>query len=306
MIQHGASNGATDHARRIPALGTRRAGAGDQHPVDRQSVVSRMERQPGQQRDRAGIERVAAQLVARKGRPLEQPHPQPGARQHYCRDRARGAAAHHDHVVHWRHRVKSQAPSSKSQPLPSSKSQTSPNAQIPNTPKSQITANSQIPTLPELPRPALEDCVWTFGWTWRFWALGLRVIWDLEVGSGWDLDLGSWDLTTLAQHHRAVLRPEPQAVAEHRARRGGTADRRDQVEAAVGIGRLEVDRRRQVVVGQREADATIPDAPLAPWGWPIIDLVDEPGTRPRARAEQLAHAARLDRVVEHGRRAVDS
>ena len=75
------------------------AGTGDQHPLDRQAVVSRMERQPGQQGDRAGIERVAAQLVARKGRPLEQPHPQPGARQHDCGDAAGGSAADDDHVV---------------------------------------------------------------------------------------------------------------------------------------------------------------------------------------------------------------
>ncbi len=35
------------------------------------------------------------------------------------------------------------------------------------------------------------------------------------------------------------------------------------------------------------AAVTIPAAPLAPWGWPIIDLTDEPASRSAWPAEHL-------------------
>ena len=66
---------------------------------------------------------------------------------------------------------------------------------------------------------------------------------------------------------------------------------------------------RLIVGGSRPRDiasavATTPAAPLAPCGWPIIDFVDEPGTRSAMRAEDAPDAARLDGVVQLRRGAV--
>ena len=67
---------------------------------------------------------------------------------------------------------------------------------------------------------------------------------------------------------------------------------------------------RWLIVGGRNprdiasAAVTTPAAPLAPCGWPIIDFTDDPASAIGVVAEHLPHAARLDRVVQHRRRAV--
>src|SRR6266851_1499611 len=65
-------------------------------------------------------------------------------------------------------------------------------------------------------------------------------------------------------------------------------------------------RSRWLIVGGRKpresasAAVTIPAAPLAPCGWPIIDLVDEPGTAsappPNSRRTQRDSTASLRTV----------
>ncbi len=65
-----------------------------------------------------------------------------------------------------------------------------------------------------------------------------------------------------------------------------------------------------LMVGGRNASrianaaVTMPAAPLAPCGWPIIDFVEDPATRSALATEELADAARLDGVVQDRRRPV--
>ena len=99
LIEVQTANRTADHARRIPAPGLRTARPGDEHAANRQSVVSRMKSQPRERGEGARVERVATQLLAGKRRAVEQPDPQPGAREHNRRDTAGGSAADHDHIV---------------------------------------------------------------------------------------------------------------------------------------------------------------------------------------------------------------
>ena len=55
-----------------------------------------------------------------------------------------------------------------------------------------------------------------------------------------------------------------------------------------GVGRLNIARRFGAAEASRDAlTIPVPADPLAPWGWPIIDFVDDPGMRsasfPKAR-----------------------
>ena len=99
--------------------------------------------------------------------------------------------------------------------------------------------------------------------------------------------------------------PKPRQLQSAAIGSARPADGRQQVEViAVGVRVFEVDRRRQVAVGHGQRGGDDPDAPLAPCGWPIIDLVEDPGVRAASGSEQLADAPRLDRVVEDRRGAV--
>ena len=106
------------------------------------------------------------------------------------------------------------------------------------------------------------------------------------------------------EHNGAVLRSEPEAVAQRRLGRAARPVFGMTSRSHAGSG------SRWLMVGGRNprdsasAAVTTPAAPLAPCGWPIIDLIDEPGTPLGVSAEDLAHAARLHRVVQQRRRAV--
>ena len=87
--------------------------------------------------------------------------------------------------------VKSQDPSSKSQPLP--------------------TPNSQILITPTLPDPnrlqlRLPTELGSGGW-----------LWDLAVGSGWDLELGAWDLSLFVPQHHHRIDPRGPVGGERQA-----------------------------------------------------------------------------------------
>ena len=86
------------------------------------------------------------------------------------------------------------------------------------------------------------------------------------------------------------------------ARRAPRCGMKSRSHAGSGSSRLIVGGRKPR--DSASAVATTPAAPLAPCGWPIIDLVDEPGTRSASAPNDAPHAARLDRVVQLRRRAV--
>ena len=86
---------------RIPAFDADAVLAGDDHPVDRQPsrLDDARQPEPPQQAERAGVDRVAAQLVARKRGAIEQPHPHAGTRQDQSGDGARRSRADNQHVI---------------------------------------------------------------------------------------------------------------------------------------------------------------------------------------------------------------
>ena len=99
------------------------------------------------------------------------------------------------------------------------------------------------------------------------------------------------------------IRSPGSCTARRRLRRPRRA--RQEVHACSRIG---IRRGWPSAAGSRgrcaSAVVTTPAAPLAPCGWPIIDLVDEPGKPIGVRAEHAAHAARFDRIVQLRGRAV--
>ena len=100
------------------------------------------------------------------------------------------------------------------------------------------------------------------------------------------------------------LEPKPRQLQSAACDACGPAPRGDEIEIAGRIGLRQVDGRRQQAAIDRERRRREAAAPLAPCGCPTIDLVDEPGDRRRARAEQTLHARDLDRVVQLRRGAV--
>jgi hypothetical protein len=90
-IEIAPQNRAARHARGIRTLDRDAALAGQEHPVDTQpatlDLVGDAER--AQTTERPGVDRVAAQLVARERRPIDDENARAGARQHQPGDRAR-------------------------------------------------------------------------------------------------------------------------------------------------------------------------------------------------------------------------
>ena len=85
--------------------------------------------------------------------------------------------------------------------------------------------------------------------------------------------------------------PNPRQLQSAAAAWTARPSLRDEVEVAGRIRIVEVDGRRQEAVASARAAVTTPAAPLAPCGWPIIDLVDDPGTR----SASAPRAARVQR-----------
>ncbi len=86
----------------ISPLDSDAAFAGDHHPVDPQAASFNPVRdaERAQPRKRAGIDRVAAQLVPRKRRAIHNPHAQAAAGEHDSRDGARRSGADDQHINH--------------------------------------------------------------------------------------------------------------------------------------------------------------------------------------------------------------
>jgi len=101
-VEIAPQNRAAEKTARIPALDRGAALAGDEHPVDAQSA--RVDRLPDaetpQARERAGIDRVAAEFVAGKVSAIDEPHARARARQHQARDGASRSCADNQHVIH--------------------------------------------------------------------------------------------------------------------------------------------------------------------------------------------------------------
>src|SRR5688572_29225003 len=106
------------------------------------------------------------------------------------------------------------------------------------------------------------------------------------------------------EHDGAVLRAEAEAIAERRVDLDAAADVGDEVEIALRIGIAVIDRRRQEAVAQRQRRGD--DAGGAARALRVADhrLGRRTGHAIGQRPKEPPHAARLDRVVEHGRRAV--
>ena len=94
-VEIATQNRAARHARRIRALDGYAALAGQQHPVDAQAAPLDLGRdaERAQPPERPGIHRVAAQLVARERRAIDDAHAHARARQHQAGDRARRSRA---------------------------------------------------------------------------------------------------------------------------------------------------------------------------------------------------------------------
>jgi hypothetical protein len=88
---------------RVPTLDGRAALTGQQHPGDVQRATLDLIRdaEPTEDRQRPGVDRVAAELVARERRAIQQEYTRARARQYNPSDRAGGARAHDHHIVHW-------------------------------------------------------------------------------------------------------------------------------------------------------------------------------------------------------------
>ena len=101
-VQILATDGAAVQARRVAALNRRPAFAGDEHAVQRSPAVSAIpaRSEPSEHRERAGIERVAAQLGPRKRRAIEQADARARPREHRGRDRSRRARTDDQDVEH--------------------------------------------------------------------------------------------------------------------------------------------------------------------------------------------------------------
>ena len=102
-VQVASGDGSPAQPIRIVAGDGGAPGAGDHHSRDRNrpladSVADSQSIEDGQ---RAGIERVATELVARKARAIDQAHPDTGTRQHEGRHAAGRPRAHHEDV--WEH-----------------------------------------------------------------------------------------------------------------------------------------------------------------------------------------------------------
>jgi hypothetical protein len=101
LVEVAATDGEAAPAAAIPRPDSRAVLAGDDHSVDRLGAsVNLREGEAPQQSQRARVERVAAQLVARKPRAIDKQHPGAAAREHGCRDAARGSRAADDDIEH--------------------------------------------------------------------------------------------------------------------------------------------------------------------------------------------------------------
>jgi hypothetical protein len=87
---------------RIAAFDDHAALAGDTHAGDRQPacVDGGGDIEAPEDRDRAGVHRVAAQLVARKRAAIDDAHPRARARQDRRRNRTRRASTYDEDIKH--------------------------------------------------------------------------------------------------------------------------------------------------------------------------------------------------------------
>ena len=105
------------HARAVLAAHAHAAGPGEEHAVDDAALPpERREIEvPGQQRQRAGVQRVAAQLLAREARAIDERDARAAPREQARGQRARRSRARNHHVIGRRHEVASAAPSTRAQ-----------------------------------------------------------------------------------------------------------------------------------------------------------------------------------------------
>ncbi len=87
---------------RIPCFDRDATFAGDDHPVDRQPprLDAAGEAEAAKDRERARVDRIAAQLVTRKRRAVEEPHTHAGAGEDGRGHGASGASANDQDVIH--------------------------------------------------------------------------------------------------------------------------------------------------------------------------------------------------------------
>ena len=90
-------------AARIPSFDRDAAFAGDQHPADAQSAsLDRLDdAKLPQARERSWVDRVSAQLVARKRCAIDDAHAGAGAREHQAGNRAGRTRTHNKDIMHW-------------------------------------------------------------------------------------------------------------------------------------------------------------------------------------------------------------
>src|SRR5712691_6505328 len=102
-VEIAPQNRAAEKTARVPAFERGAALAGDEHPVDAQSA--RVDRGPDaetpQPRERAGIDRVAAQFVAGKVGAIDEAHARAGARQQHRGYGAGRSRTDDQYVQHW-------------------------------------------------------------------------------------------------------------------------------------------------------------------------------------------------------------
>ena len=101
-IEITASQRASVDTVRVTAVDRDAARTGHAHAIDAQTAIvnRRRQPQPPQPRQRAGIDGVAAQLVARKDGAIEQPHARAGAREDRRGDRTGRTGADDQDIVH--------------------------------------------------------------------------------------------------------------------------------------------------------------------------------------------------------------
>ena len=96
------NDGPPGQASRISAIDRNAVLAGETHAIDGQPALVNAggEAEPPQQRERSRVDRIAAQLVARKCRPVDDAHAGARAREHRGGHRAGRTRADDDDIIH--------------------------------------------------------------------------------------------------------------------------------------------------------------------------------------------------------------